>query len=203
MIPPSIKNHLSQDSILKPVVDSLDIQFPVGEAHLYGALIKAIVYQQLSGKAAGTIYRRFLDLFDASEAPPAELILAKDLEELRSAGLSRQKASYIQNVATFFDLPENRKINWEEQPDDFILHHLTQIKGVGQWTVEMILIFHLNRPDILPVGDLGIQQGMIGLYGINEKGRKLKAKMTELAEPWRPYRTYGSLYIWRWKNNEQ
>jgi DNA-3-methyladenine glycosylase II len=154
----------------------------------------------LSGKAAATIHGRFLDLFPEAYPFP-EALLALDLPTLRSAGLSRQKATYIQNVAEFFQRENLIGKDLADMDDETVIRYLTQIKGVGRWTVEMLLMFTLNRPDVLPLDDLGIQQAMQLLYNFEEKGRALKKRMLELAEPWRPYRTYASLYLWRWKDS--
>lgn len=120
-----------------------------------------------------------------------------EIETLRGVGLSRQKASYLQNVSAFFIEERIVHSDLENMNDDAIVDYLSQIKGVGRWTVEMILMFSLNRPDVHPLDDLGIRNGMIQQYGITETGKALKQKMVEIAEPWRPYRTYASWYMWR------
>ncbi|KAA3621354.1 MAG: DNA-3-methyladenine glycosylase 2 family protein [Bacteroidetes bacterium] len=196
---PEILNHLSRDSKLRSVIESTQVTFPETDGDVYARLIRAIIYQQLSGKAASTIYGRFIELFP-DEYPDPGLLLSFDLPTLRSVGLSRQKSGYLQNVAEFFQQEGILEKDWSDMEDEAIIKYLTQIKGVGKWTVEMLLMFTLNRTDILPVDDLGIQQGMQLLFGFEAKGRELKEKMIELAEPWRPYRTFASLYLWRWKD---
>ena len=167
----------------------------------YRALIRAVVFQQLSGKAATTIYNRVMALFpDKAHPDPHDLIKAKD-ETLRGAGLSRQKIAALRDISQKRlegIIPISRALN--RLPDEEIIARLTGARGVGRWTVEMLLMFDLGRPDVLPVDDLGIQQAMQKLYGIRAKGRKLHAHMAKLAEPWRPYRSYACMLLWQWKS---
>lgn len=196
MIPKEVAAHLSKDPKIGKVLPQIEFAWPDRSQDLYFDLIRSIVFQQLSGKAATTIHNRFLQLFP-EEYPYPETVQSMEIEDLRAAGLSRQKATYIQNVADFF-VQENIAENyWDKKSDEEIIEILTQIKGVGKWTVQMILMFSLHRPDVFPVDDLGIQKGIIQLYGVTEKGNALKKRMLEIAEPWRPYRTYASWYLWR------
>jgi DNA-3-methyladenine glycosylase II len=194
----NIIQHLSQDPKLRVIIPQVTLS-PV-DAHndIYLDLLDSIVSQQLSVKAAGTIFNRFVELFDGDPTPPR--ILEMDVEAMRACGLSYQKAGYIKNVATYWI--ENKEVmsDWLSLRDDDIIERLTTIKGVGKWTVQMILMFRLNRLDIFPVDDLGIRQGMIHLYDIEETGKALLNKMHELAEPWRPYRSVACRYIWRYKD---
>ncbi len=164
------------------------------ESNYFEALVRAMVYQQLSGKAASTIYERFKNLFEGNTYPTPQNVLNKKHEELRSVGLSNQKASYVHNIAEAFS---NGSIpnNLDELGDEDVFGCLTAIKGVGPWTAEMFLMFTLQRPDILPVTDLGIQKGMM-LYCKLDK-QPLKEFMLKTAEPWRPFRTLASWYMWR------
>lgn len=197
---PKIIQHLIQDPKLKTVVATTEVEWPEAGGDIYYNLIRAIVFQQLSGKAASTIHGRFIDLFpDAYPFP--EPLLELDLPTLRAAGLSRQKATYIQNVAEFFQRENLIGKDLVEMDDETVIRYLTQIKGVGRWTVEMLLMFTLDRPDVFPLDDLGVQQAIQLLYGFEAKGKPLKKRMLEIAEPWRPYRTYASLYLWRWKDS--
>lgn len=196
-----VQRHLAQDLRLRPLVEkiqlaSLDVQ---DSPNLYVALIRSIVFQQLSGKAANTIFQRFLGLFDQQNPTPKKL-LALELATLRGAGLSRQKASYVQNVAHFFQTHRLEKQDWSTMADQDIIDQLTQIKGVGTWTVQMILMFHLRRPDVFPIDDLVVRQSMIQLYQVEETGRALKARLQTIAAAWRPYRSTASRYLWRWKD---
>ena len=196
---PKILAYLSKDKHFKDIIETTEMQLPVADGDVYFRLTRAIVSQQLSVKAASTIHGRFLDLFPDAYPEPG-LLLGLDLPTLRAVGLSRQKAGYLQNVAEFFQNEDLLSKNWDLMEDDAIIEYLTQIKGVGKWTVQMLLMFTLNRPDVFPVDDLGIQQAIQRKYGIEGKGRVFKAKMLEIAEKWRPYRTCASLYLWAWKD---
>jgi DNA-3-methyladenine glycosylase II len=188
--------HLSKDPVLKNLIEKYPPPTFRQSAGLFPDLLRSIVGQQLHGKAAETIHNRFLDLFK-NRVPKAKIITSMDIENLRSVGLSRQKASYIQNVSAFFLKEKIENSDLEGMDDEAVIEYLTQIKGVGRWTVEMILMFSLNRTDVLPLDDLGIRNGMVAQYGIAETGRALKKRMVEVAEPWRPYRSYACWYMWR------
>ncbi len=194
-----IKTHLSKDPILHPLIQNIVLKERTAQKSVYEALIRSIVFQQLSGKAAGTIHQRFLALFD-DNFPDPQRIQTFTPEELRAAGLSRQKAGYVKNVADFFIDHQLIDKDWSTESDEAIIQQLTQIKGVGQWTVEMILMFTLKRMDVLPLDDLVIKNSMITMYQVTEKGRALKKRLLEIAEPWRPYRTAASLYLWQWQD---
>lgn len=194
-----IITHLSKDPKLKTLINTVEIQPLAERGDLYSSLIRAIVGQQLSVKAASTIYGRFIELFEDGYAYPEEL-LAMDLPTLRSVGLSRQKSGYIQNIAQFFTENKLQDKDWSAMTDDEIIDFLTPIKGVGKWTVQMILMFTLHRDDVFPVDDLGIQNAMRSLYEMEETGRAFKAKMKEISLPWQPYRTHACRMLWRWKD---
>jgi DNA-3-methyladenine glycosylase II len=159
----------------------------------YGALVRAICGQQLSTKAAATIYSRLLALFGGN--PPApEQVLAIDPQELRAVGLSNAKAAYLRDLAEHIvdgELPIDRLA---ELPDAQVYDVLTAVRGLGRWTVDMFMIFHLGRPDILPVGDLGIRRAIEISYGLAELPKP--AQMEAIAEAWRPQRTLACLYLW-------
>ena len=191
-----IKTHLSKDPILKKVIESRELKPLTRGRNLYEALIRSIVGQQLSVKAAATIYERFLALFDESHPAP-EKIIATDHDDLRGCGLSNSKAKYVKNVATYFS--ENDTTHLQTLTNEALIEELTQIKGVGTWTVEMILMFALHREDVFPIGDLGVRNAMIELYEVQiEDKKKRYKKLTEIAEQWRPYRSYGARFMWRW-----
>lgn len=199
-IAPFILEHLSRDPILKSLIDSRQLKERPSQPSVYEALIRSIVFQQLSGASASSIHRRFLNLFEDEYPDPLQIL---DLHEqnLRQVGLSRQKISYIQNTAQFFLEKNLLQAPWEKMSDEAIIDQLTQIKGVGQWTVEMILMFTLHRPDVLPLDDLVIKTSMITLYDVeNYKGKALHQKLIKIAEPWRPYRTTACRYLWHWKD---
>ncbi|MCX2741508.1 DNA-3-methyladenine glycosylase family protein [Pontibacter anaerobius] len=167
---------------------------------VYFKLLSSIVSQQLSTKVAAVIFRRFQELFP-EEYPHPELVLEAPDELLRSAGLSFQKIGYVRNVAAFAAEGNLQHATIDAMEDEPLIQHLTQIKGVGRWTVEMLLMFALERPDVFPVDDLGIQNAMKRHYDIEESGKKLKLRMQEIAQPWRPYRTIASKYLWQSLDN--
>jgi DNA-3-methyladenine glycosylase II len=160
----------------------------------YGALVRSIVGQQLSTKAARTIYERLLERFGSRTPTPRELLDA-DPEELRAAGLSRAKVAYLRDLAEHVEDGELDLEHLAELPAEEVSEQLTAIKGLGPWTVDMFLIFHLGRPDILPVGDLGIRRATQIAYELDELPDA--AKLERIAEPWRPWRSLACLYLWR------
>lgn len=164
---------------------------------LYESLIESIISQQLSIKAADTIFGRFKNLFPKTIFPTPEQMLVMPDETMRTAGISFQKVSYIKSVADAFvsDLIDAKKI--QKMTDEDVIAALTQIKGVGKWTAEMILIFTLGRPDVFSVGDLGLRNAIKKLYGITDQ-----KEMLRLSENWKPYRSYASWYLWRSLENK-
>lgn len=166
---------------------------------VYTGLLSSIISQQLSIKAADTIYNRLLDLCPG-RIPHPDAVLALSDDALGGAGLSRQKLGYIRNVARFERNQGLARRKLDAMTDDEVLACLTSIKGVGRWTAEMILMFVLDRPDIFPSDDLGIQQAMTAIYRFRSKGRALKRRMHEVAEAWRPHRSYVCCCLWRWKS---
>lgn len=166
----------------------------------YGALVRSIVGQQLSTKAARTIYLRLCDRYGGRTPTPAEL-LADDLDALRlAAGLSRAKASYLKSLAEHVVDGELELERFDEMADTEVAAELIAVKGLGQWTVDMYLMFHLGRPDVLPVGDLGIRRAVERAYAL--PGLPSPDELTEIAEPWRPHRTLACRYLWRSLDNE-
>ncbi len=160
----------------------------------YGALLRAIVGQQLSTLAARSIYGRLLERFGGrTPSPPA--LLAADPEEIRAAGLSRPKVSYLRDLAARVEHGELDVARLAELDDEEVTAALTAVKGLGRWTADMFLIFHLGRPDVLPVGDLGIRRAVERAYGLEEAPDA--AELERVAAPWRPHRTLASLYLWR------
>ena len=188
-------NQLSSiDPILKHLFNGFDIPKLKIEKNYFWSLCRSIIYQQISGKAAKTISDRFLALFRSGiNIQPTE-VLDIDINSLYSVGLSRQKASYMKNIAEAF---VNKLINNENfimMNDEEILKQLTMIKGVGEWTAEMFLIFTLRRSDVFPVTDLGVQKGFQIVYDLDEL--PTIEQMNEKAEKWKPYRTIVTLYLW-------
>jgi DNA-3-methyladenine glycosylase II len=159
----------------------------------YGSLVRTIVGQQLSTKAARTIYARLAALFDDRPPTPAELLAAED-EVLREVGLSRQKIGYLRDLAARVRCGELELHALQELTDEEVSREITAVKGLGRWSADMFLIFHLRRPDVLPVGDLGIRRAVERAYGL--PGLPDQDTLRSLAGPWRPHRTLASLYLW-------
>ena len=159
----------------------------------YGALVRAIAGQQLSVKAAATIYARLTHLYGDRTPTPQE-ILETDPEELRAVGLSYAKAAYLRDLAEHIVDGELPVDELAQMPDAQVHERLTAVKGLGRWTVDMFLMFHLGRRDILPVGDLGIRKAIQVNYGLD--GLPTPADMEAIAEPWRPHRTLACMYLW-------
>lgn len=193
-----IKKHLSKDPIMKQVVKDHEILYLPNSMTVFHELVKNIVYQQISVKAAASIHDRFIKYIGTDDFLPEDL-LHYSQEELRTAGLSNQKSGYILNIGRFFSENQTEESTWEAMSDQEIIDTLTQIKGVGEWTAQMILMIQLLRPDVLPVKDLGIQIAMKKLYNLKSEKKQLIIEMQEIAENWRPYRTSASLYLWAWK----
>jgi len=168
-------------------------------AGAYGALVRSIVGQQLSTKAARTIYERLTALFDGQTPTPAQL-LAVDAERLRASGLSRAKVSYLRSLAEHVVAGELELDRLTELGDEEVIAQLTAVKGLGPWTAHMFLIFHLGRPDVLPVGDLGVRRAVQLAYGLEELPSA--GALERLAAPWRPHRSLACLYLWRSLDNE-
>jgi DNA-3-methyladenine glycosylase II len=164
----------------------------------FSALVRAITGQQLSTKAAATIYGRLTDLFDGRTPTPEEII-ATDPDQLRKIGLSGAKASYLRDLAEHIVDGELPIDDLAQMPDAQVQETLTAVKGLGRWTVEMFLMFHLGRPDVLPVGDLGIRKAMQMHYGLTDLPKP--AEMELIAEAWRPHRTLACLYLWESLDN--
>jgi len=197
MISPLIVEHLSKEPVIAPLIAKYTPRVRPGYGgDVYFGLLRSITYQQLSGKAAGTIFRRFLDLF-SDGYPHPEPLLELSEADLWAVGMSRPKAGYLHGVASFWLEHKLIDQNWEQLSDQEIIDLLTQIKGVGQWTVEMVLMFVLKRPDLLPIDDLVVRRNLIELFGLQEfRGKKLTEALIAAAEPWRPYRSYASRYLW-------
>jgi DNA-3-methyladenine glycosylase II len=160
----------------------------------YDALVRAIIYQQLSGKAAGTIHRRFCELYP-NKRPRAHLVLATSDEALRGAGLSRQKIAYLRDLSARVVDGSLPLAHLGRLPDDAIIDHLIRVKGIGRWTVQMFLMFRLGRPDVLPELDLGIQNAIQRAYGL--KKRPKPKDVIRLGTKWRPHATTACWYMWR------
>ncbi len=194
--------HLKKDKVLKKIIERVGDISSSQNQDLYFSLLKAIVSQQLSIKAADTIWQRFLALFK-NECPHAQAVLKMKDDKLRAVGLSFQKAGYIKNIARFSveNTLEYQKL--KTKSDAELIDYLVQIKGVGRWTVEMVLMFSLNREDVFPIDDLGIQNGIKQLYQLDLEKKELLKKLESIAENWRPHRTLACRYIWRYKDEKK
>jgi DNA-3-methyladenine glycosylase II len=162
-------------------------------ANAYGALLRAIVGQQLSTKAARTIYGRVLELFDGSTPAPEQLLEAEEAD-LRGAGLSGRKVEYIRDLASHVIDGELELDRLDQLPDEEVIEEIVAVRGLGVWTAEMFLMFHLERPDVLSGGDLGIRKAIQIEYGLEEM--PAPTRVLEIGEPWRPHRSLASLYLW-------
>jgi DNA-3-methyladenine glycosylase II len=191
---------LNQDPVMAGLIRNGQEIIQEPHEDIYVSLLSSIISQQLSTKVARVIRDRFLHLFP-NQYPSPELVLNEPEEALRAVGLSYQKIGYIRNVAAF---ARDGQLDYgviSVLPDEDLIRHLVQIKGVGRWTAEMILMFTLVRPDVFPVDDLGIQNAMKKHYNLSLTGKPLQGEMTRIAEAWRPYRTLASRYLWQSLDN--
>jgi DNA-3-methyladenine glycosylase II len=159
----------------------------------YGALLRAIVGQQLSTKAARTIYLRVLDLFGGTTPSPEQLLEASE-DDLRGCGLSGRKTEYVRDLARHVLSGELELDRLEQLEDEQVIEEIVAVRGLGRWTAEMFLLFHLQRPDVISGGDLGIRKAIQVEYGLEEMPSP--TRVTEIGERWRPHRSLASLYLW-------
>ena len=187
-------NHLKKsDPILRAIIDRVGpCRMEFGEP-VFHSLAEAIVYQQLNGKAAVTIFNRFAAL--AGEPVTPEGILKLTPENMRAAGLSKQKSSYLFDMAERASRGELDFTRLPDLTDEEVIKHLTQVKGVGVWTAHMFLMFTLKRPNVLPTGDFGVQMAIKKHYGKRKLPKPLQ--MEKIARPWEPYRSIACWYLWR------
>jgi DNA-3-methyladenine glycosylase II len=188
------RHLLRADPVLGAIVKGVGPLEIEARGAAYQSLMRALLYQQLAGAAASAIERRFLALYGGRQPRPEEL-LGTSQETLRGAGISRQKAGYLYSLAEHAAAGELRDARLRRLDDEELIETVTRVKGVGRWTADMLMMFCLGRPDVLPVGDLGIQRSMERAYQI--EGAIDVATMERLAEPWRPYRSAASWYLWR------
>ena len=192
--------HLSKDKKFRSILELQDPYELKKRNNIHLHLCNSIMSQQLSTKVADVFKKRFLALYKGKN-PTAKQISETAFETLRSIGLSNAKANYVLNVSRFFLEEKITDSRLHKMSNEELIKYLTQIKGVGQWTVEMILMFTLGREDVFAVDDLGIQQAICKLYNIDPTDKKaMKEKMLKISEKWRPYRTYACRYLWGWKD---
>ena len=193
--------HLSKDKKLKKIIELQAPYILNKRKQVWLHLCASIMSQQLSTKVAEVIYKRFLNLYP-KQKPTLQLIIDTPFETLRGVGLSNAKTGYVKNVCAFFTEEKITDARLDKMNNEELIKYLSQIKGVGQWTVEMILMFTLGREDVLALDDLGIQQSMAKLYNLDTSNKKvLKEKMLYHSAKWSPYRTYACRYLWGWKDN--
>jgi DNA-3-methyladenine glycosylase II len=192
--------HLSKDKKQKKVIEGQEPLTLRRRSNVCLRLCASIMSQQLSTKVAEVLFKRFLALYGGEEPTPKQ-IADTPYEVLKGIGLSNAKTAYVLNVAQF---AMEHKLDDEtimQMGDEEIVQLLTEIKGVGKWTVEMLLMFTLGREDVFAVDDYGIQVAMKGLYNLDDSNKKaFKEKMLQLSKKWSPYRTYACMYLWRWKD---
>lgn len=190
--------HLRQaDPVLARVIDSIGPFTLEPRSGSFHALARSIFFQQLAGPAARAIMKRVLDLLGTDDErffTPQEFLTASH-DDLRAAGLSRQKLAYLRDLAEKFASGELREDEFAALDDEEVITRVASVKGIGRWTAEMFLIFSLGRPDVLPVDDLGVRRGFQQTYGLD--GLPSPEQMRSIAEPWRPFRSAGTWYMWR------
>jgi DNA-3-methyladenine glycosylase II len=193
--------HLSRDNKLKKIIELQEPFILNKRNNIHLHLCNSIMSQQLSTKVADVFQQRFLALYK-NKIPSTKQVVETPFETLRSIGLSNAKANYVHNVCHFFLEKKLKDALLHKMSNEELIALLTQIKGVGKWTVEMVLMFTIGREDIFAIDDLGIQQAMCKLYKIDETNKKvMKEKMLQKSAKWSPYRTYACRYLWGWKDN--
>ena len=194
--------HLSKDKKLLPLLKTLEPYQLKKRKNICLRLCASIMSQQLSTKVAEVIFRRFLELYGGEEPTPQQIV-DTPFDKLRAIGLSNAKVNYVQNVARYIieHKADDKKLN--KMSNEEVVSFLTPIKGVGKWTVEMLLMFTLGREDVFAVDDLGIQQAMIKIYKLDPADKKaLREKMLKISSKWAPYRTYACFYLWKYKDTK-
>lgn len=191
----AVKRLAKADAVLGGIIRQVGQLEVPDEREPFPALVRAICYQQLAGSAASAIMGRFVKLYAPRRFPSPKALLKTPDEALRSVGLSRQKSAYLKDLAAkFSDGTLNARL-LRSRPDEEVAAALLAVKGIGQWTTDMFMIFTLQRLDVLPVGDLGIRKAVQMAYGLEELPKP--QELWELGERWRPYRSIATLYLWR------
>lgn len=192
--------HLSRDKKFAPLLKEKTFMLHK-KKDIAIQLMASVISQQLSTKVADIIYQRFLNIYN-NKVPSYEEVLYTSHQILRNIGLSNNKANYMHNIANFFIEHKITDKQLHAMSDDDIIDLLTQIKGIGKWTTQMILMFSLGRENVFAVDDLGIQQTMIKLYNLKiENKKELQNKLLKISEKWAPYKTFACLHLWHWKDN--
>lgn len=194
LLPTAVAHLRAADARLAAVIDRVG---PCGlrpRGQVYEELFRSVLYQQLAGKAAAAIFRRVCEPYGGRIPAPRDFVRAAD-EQLRGAGLSRQKMTYLRALAGAFAEGRLDGRRLARLEDEELIAAVTEVHGIGDWTAHMLLIFCLGRPDVLPVGDYGVRKAMQRLYRMRELPRP--ARMEKVASPWRPYRSVAAWYLWR------
>jgi DNA-3-methyladenine glycosylase II len=192
--------HLKKDKHLKKLIAKHGAFTLKKRKNIPVSLCASIMSQQLSTKVASIIHKRFLDLFDG-KTPSPEQIINTEFEKLRAIGLSNSKTAYVHNVARFAIEKGMDYKTLNKMENEKVIEYLTQIKGVGRWTAEMLLMFTMAREDVFAVDDYGIQTAMKSLYSLKDKNKKkFRNDLLRISELWSPYRTYACLHLWRFKD---
>jgi len=195
-------SHLSKDKKFKRIISTNQPLKLKKRKHIHLHLCSSIMSQQLSTRVADIIQERFLKLFPVP-VPTPEMILSLPFDTLRGIGMSQAKTNYVRNVAVFAKEQGMEQAKLSKMSNDEVIEYLTQIKGVGRWTVEMLLMFTLGREDVFAIDDLGIQNAMIKLYKLdNSDKKKFREDLLEISKKWSPYRTYACMHLWRWKDSK-
>jgi len=197
----AIQHLAAADPLLGKLIANGREIHPRPHEDLYLALLRAIVSQQISTKAAAAIWQRFQALFPPEGYPEPRDLLARSDDELRAVGLSRQKAGYLKAIAEYNERGLLDYAHLTSLSEEAFTQHLTAIRGVGRWTAQMLQMFALDQPDVFSEGDLGVQNAMRKLYGLEETGRALQKRMLVIAETWRPYRSLACKYLWQSLDN--
>jgi DNA-3-methyladenine glycosylase II len=194
--------HLSKDKKLLPLLQSVEPYVLKKRKNICLRLCASIMSQQLSTRVAEVIYKRFLELYGGDEPTPQQII-DTPFDKLRAIGLSNAKVNYVQNVAKYLTEKNADDKTLNKMTNEEVIEFLTPIKGVGRWTVEMLLMFTLGREDVFAVDDLGIQQSMVKVYKLDMTDKKaLREKMLKISAKWVPYRTYACFYLWKYKDTK-
>lgn len=193
--------HLGQDPVLAPVIAQYGLCTIRPHRNYYQELADSIISQQLSVKAARTIVQRFCELFGGTAFPLPEAILQKDTDELRTAGLSRAKASYVRDLAQHVIDGRLRFDHLDQLTNDEVIHALTPVKGIGEWTAHMFLMFCMGRLDVLAVGDLGVRSGVQKLYSLDHLPSPQEVAHIAIVNNWHPYESVACWYIWQSLDN--
>lgn len=198
----AIVEIIQHDRVMAKLANTLEVKPLPVTTDIYVDMLENIVSQQLSGKVAMVIFKRFLDLFP-KRYPNPEILLQFDDSRLREVGLSGAKTIYVKAMAEFALIHDLSIETIQQLSDHEIIKLLTQVKGVGVWTTQMLLIFSLGRPDVFPVDDLAIRQGMAELYDLQSTGRQLRQELIEIAKKWKPYSTWGTRLVWAYVNSQK